>query len=290
MIAGIELGGTKCVAILADGPDHIVAQVTVPTTGPEATLAALDAVLDEWRGRFSAVGIATFGPIDLDPSSTAFGTIVNTSKPGWGGTRLHAHYVRRYRVPVAIHTDVVGAALAEGRWGAAMGLATHAYVTIGTGVGVGLVVDGKPAGGSSHGEAGHMRVPRMAGDSFPGACEYHGDCVEGLIAGPALALRAGRPGDTIGRDDPLWATFVHDLAGLLHNLVVTLVPQRIAIGGGVVATRPELFAPVRTALADNLAGYGLFDRFAADLEDRVGAPGLGPLAGPLGAIAIGVDD
>jgi fructokinase len=289
MIAGVELGGTKCVAILGDGPDRIVARQSVPTTSPVATLAALDAVLDVWKEKFAAIGIATFGPVDLDPSSNDHGMIVGTAKPGWDGTRLLAHFAERYGVPTAIQTDVVGAALAEGRWGAARGLADHVYITIGTGVGVGVIAGGRPVGGVTHGEAGHLRIARSPGDSFAGGCTFHGDCVEGLIAGPALALRAGRPGAEIKDDDPVWAAFAHDLGGLLHNLVVTLAPRRIAIGGGVMAVRPALFAPIRAALAKSLGGYGLFARYAAELEARIGPPGLGVMAGPLGAIAVGLE-
>lgn len=289
MIAGLELGGTKCVAILGDGPECIAERVSVPTTDPGTTLAALDAVLDRWTGQFSAIGIAAFGPLDLDPASPGYGAVTATTKPGWDGTSLYRHFVERHRVPAAIRTDVVGAALAEGRWGAARGLADHVYITIGTGVGVGVMCGGRPAGGVAHGEAGHSRIARMPGDGFAGACPFHGDCVEGLIAGPALAKRAGTRGEAIADGDPVWAAFAHDLAGLLHNLVLTLAPARIAIGGGVMTARPQLFGPVRTALAASLGGYGMFGAYAAQLDQRVGPPGLGDLAGPLGAIAVGLD-
>lgn len=289
MIAGLELGGTKCVAILGDDPEHIAERVSVPTTDPATTLAALDAVLDGWAGRFSCIGIAAFGPLDLDPASARYGTVTATTKPGWDGTALHRHYAERYRVPTAIQTDVVGAALAEGRWGAARGLADHVYITIGTGIGVGVISGGRPIGGVAHGEAGHSRIARMPGDDFAGACPFHGDCVEGLIAGPALAKRTGKAGGRIADDDRVWAAFAHDLAGLLHNLVLTVAPARIAIGGGVMTGRPGLFAPVRAALAASLDGYGMFVAYAAELEERVGPPGLGDLAGPLGAIAMGLE-
>ena len=182
-----------------------------------------------------------------------------------------------------------GAALAEARWGAAQGMATHVYITIGTGVGVGAIAGGRPIQGVAHGEAGHMRIPRAPGDGFPGWCRFNGDCVEGLIAGPALAERFGMPGDALADDAPQWALFVHDLGAMLHNLVVLLAPERIAVGGGVVADRGDhLFPMLRARLAESLGGYGSLERYVADLDTRLGPPGLGAMAGPLGAIAVGL--
>lgn len=287
MIAGIELGGTKCIALLGDGPDDIVERVSVPTADPAATLAALEAVLDRWT--FARLGIAAFGPLDLNPASPGYGSVAATTKPGWSGTALLPRFAARYGVPAAIQTDVVGAALAEGRWGAAAGMRDHVYITIGTGVGVGAIVGGKPAGGVAHGEAGHMRIARVAGDGFAGWCDFHGDCVEGLVAGPALALRTGIDGAAIPDDHPVWNAVAHDIAMLLHNLVLTLAPERIALGGGIPAARPWLLPRIRTALAESLAGYGMFGGYAVELETRLGPPGLGDMAGPLGAIAVGLE-
>ncbi|NML08370.1 ROK family protein [Sphingomonas sp. G-3-2-10] len=287
MIAGLELGGTKCVAILATGPDDIRARETVPTADPATTLAALEAVVDGWR--FDAIGVASFGPLDLDPASPAFGSVSRTPKPGWSGTDLTRRLAARYGKPLAIQTDVVGAALAEGRWGAAQGLSSHCYITIGTGVGVGLISGGQPVQGVAHGEAGHMRVARAAGDSFAGACPFHGDCVEGLISGPALARRFGRPGQELPDDGPEWDHFIHDLAGLLHNLVMVAAPERIAIGGGVMAAREALFPLVRARLAAGICGYGSLSDYAGQLDRRLGPPGLGTLAGPMGAVAMGLE-
>ena len=285
LVAGIELGGTKCVVVLGTGPD-MRARQTIPTTDPAATLAAIEGVLDGWA--FDALGVASFGPLQLDRAAAEYGAITATTKPGWTGTDLVRRFAARYSKPIGFQTDVEGAALAEARWGAAQGLATHAYITIGTGVGVGLVVGGRPVQGVSHGEAGHMRVPRAPGDSFAGWCRFHGDCVEGLIAGPALAARFGRPGDQLPDDAPEWDLIVHDLAGLLHNLVVTAAPERIAIGGGVMAARAHLFPRLRARLAESLGGYGSLAAYAGELDTRLGPPGLGAMAGPLGAIAVGL--
>ena len=286
LIAGLELGGTKCVALLATGPDDIRERLTVPTTTPDETLAALERALDGWD--FDAIGVASFGPLELDSARPAFGSITATTKPGWTGTDLARRFAARYAKPLAIQTDVVGAALAEARWGAARGLSTHAYITIGTGVGVGLIASGQPVQGVTHGEAGHMRIARAPDDGFEGWCPFHGDCVEGLISGPALALRFGRRGEDLGEDGPEWDLFVHDLAGLLHNLVTVAAPQRIAVGGGVLAAREHLFPRLRARLAESIGGYGSLAGYAADLGRIVGPPGLGTLAGPLGAIAVGL--
>ncbi|MDH4744162.1 ROK family protein [Sphingomonas sp. CBMAI 2297] len=286
LIAGIELGGTKCVALLATGPDDVRDRVTVPTTDPQATLAAIEGVLDRWT--FDAIGVASFGPVGLDPARADYGAITATTKPGWSGTDLIGRLTARYGKPTGFQTDVNGAALAEGRWGAAQGMAAHAYITIGTGVGVGLVTGGRPVMGWAHGEAGHMRLPRAPGDTYPGWCRFHGDCLEGLIAGPALAERFGMPGDQLPDDAPAWDLFVHDLAGMLHNLVVTAAPERIAIGGGVTAARPYLFPKLRARLVESLGGYGALAEWAEDIETRLGTPGLGTMAGPLGAIAVGL--
>ncbi|MBO9714989.1 ROK family protein [Sphingomonas sp.] len=287
VIAGLELGGTKCVALLGGGPESVAARETIPTTQPDETLAAIEAALDRWD--FDAIGIASFGPLELDRTRADFGSITATTKPGWTGTDLYRRLAARYRKPIAIQTDVNGAALAEARWGAAQGLSSHCYITIGTGVGVGVVSGGVAVQGFTHAEAGHMRVPRMAGDGFEGWCRFHGDCVEGLISGPALAHRFGRPGKDLPDEGPEWDLFVHDLCGMLHNLVVTLAPQRIAIGGGVVETRPYLFPRVRARLAKSIGGYGSLDAWTAGLDTRLGPPGLGAMAGPMGAIAMGLE-
>lgn len=286
LIAGIELGGTKCVAILATGPGDIRAQETVPTKDPATTLAALEAVVDRWS--FDAIGLASFGPLELDSASPHFGSISNTPKPGWTGADLTGRLAARYGKPLAIQTDVVGAAFAEGRWGAARGLANHCYITIGTGVGVGIISAGQPLQGVAHGEAGHMRVRRADGDSFVGGCPFHGDCIEGLISGPALARRFGRAGHELPDDGPEWELFVHDLAGLLHNLVTLAAPERFAIGGGVIGAREHLFPRIRAALAANMGGYGSLAAYAGQLNSRLGPPGLGALAGPMGAVAMGL--
>jgi len=277
MLAGVELGGTKCICTLGMGPDDIRAQVEIPTTNPHATLAAIRDILDGWD--FQALGIASFGPLQLDRTSARFGSIISTPKAGWSGTDLTA--LARGGA-VAIDTDVNGAALAEGLWGAAQDVESWAYITVGTGVGVGSICCRQILRGAGHSEAGHQRVPKLPGDLFGGTCVYHGDCVEGLASGPAIAARAGKPARDIASDDEIWGHVAHALAMLCHNLVLTTLPQRIFIGGGVAAAHPQLLQLVRQSLRDSMAGYGTCD----DVDALIASPGLGKGAGPLGSLAL----
>jgi fructokinase len=281
-VAGVELGGTKCVCILGRSPDDVIEQVRIDTRDPKSTLAQIDALLDRWHSeqRFAALGIASFGPLQLDRSARNFGSIVSTTKPGWSDTPLLPR-LDRFDVPVAIDTDVVGAARAEQRWGAAKGLTDLAYITVGTGVGVGAIIGDRTVHGRGHGEMGHLRVPRLRGDDWPGVCTFHGDCVEGLACGVAIAERHG-PGP-IGDDWPGWATVEHALAMLVHNILLSVQPQRIIIGGGVTGGRPRLIDGVRRRALESLGG---FYTGAALPEDFLVAPALGDRAGPLGALAL----
>ena len=287
LVAGVELGGTKCVCVLASGPDDVRAEVRLPTTTPAETMVAARAVLDGWRKGpgFAALGLASFGPLDLERSSATFGSVVATPKSGWSGADLLTLAVDA-GVPVGIDTDVNGAALAEGLWGATRGLRSFAYITMGTGIGVGSIVDGRAIRGLGHSEAGHIRIPRAAGDDWPGVCPYHGDCVEGLASGPAIEARAGRPGDRLTADDPAWDGVVHAMAMLLHNLVLTTAPSRILIGGGIGCGQPHLLPRLRSALIESLAGYSMVTAVAADIATYLAPPALGSRAGPLGAIAV----
>lgn len=286
LVAGVELGGTKCVCLLGTGPDDIRAEARIDTGAPDRTLAALHRILDAWKRAegYGALGVAAFGPLQADPSAPDFGRVSRTPKPGWSGVDILAG-LGDPEAPVGFDTDVNGAALAEGRWGAARGLSSYAYVTVGTGVGVGLVVQGRRLRGLTHPEAGHMRVSRPAGDDWPGACPFHGDCVEGLASGAAIAARAGAPAERLPPDHPAWEAAVQALAGLCHNLALSVSPQRILVGGGVALGQPQLIPRLRRALLGSLNGYGPAERIAAD-PDYVSAPALGARAGPLGALAL----
>lgn len=289
LLAGIELGGTKCICVLGSGPDDVREKVRIPTGDPAATLAAIEAVLDGWRARgerFAAIGIASFGPLELDRQSPAYGSIVATTKPGWSHVDIAGRVARRYGLPVGFDTDVDGAALAEGRWGGAQGLDAFAYITVGTGIGVGLISAGRPLLGFTHSELGHIRIARAIGDDWPGCCPFHGDCVEGLASGPAIAARLGRVAASAEADDPVWELVAHSVGQLLHVLVLAAAPRRILIGGGVMQAQPQLFPLVRRQLEQSLAGYGMPPE---PLDRYVVPPALGAMAGPLGALALAAD-
>ena len=284
-IAGVELGGTKCVCVLSQDGATIVEARRIATTDPATTMAGIEEALDGW-GNFDAIGIASFGPIGIDPAAPSYGHITATTKPGWADTDVAGRLQRRYGVPTGFHTDVVGAGLAEGQWGAAKGLADHAYITIGTGVGVGLIAGNKPVVGMTHSELGHIRPVRIVGDDWPGICTFHGDCVEGLASGPAIKARAGVAANEIAEHSPIWPQVAHPIAQLCHTLVLTGIPRRIVFGGGVALGVPWLLPMVRRMLDESIGSYG--DRaLLGDLNQYVVAAALGAEAGPMGAILLG---
>lgn len=285
LIAGVELGGTKVVVILASGPEAIHEEVRIPTTRPDETLAAIEATLDTWRG-FAAIGIASFGPISIDRNAANYGSITSTPKPHWANTDVAKRLRARYDVPTGFHSDVVGAALAEARWGAGKGLGDLAYVTVGTGVGAGMISHGKPVDGLTHAELGHIRPPRLVGDDWAGNCPFHGACVEGLCAGPALAARTGLKGEEMPADHPAWASVVDALATMFGTMALTGVPRRIVLGGGVLVGNPHLLPRLRAATTASLAGY-LALREVEDMETYLVPAALGGNAGPLGAVLLG---
>jgi fructokinase len=292
LLAGVELGGTKCVCILGTGPDDVRAIERLPTGERDQTLRQIETVLDRWRGQFAppvAIGIASFGPVDLRPGSGTYGFITSTSKGGWRDTDVVQRLTRRAGVPVGFDTDVNGAALAEGRWGAARGLEDFAYVTVGTGIGVGSIVRGRSVFGMNHTELGHIRVVRKRGDEFAGVCPFHGDCIEGLASGPAIEARAGMPASQLPPDHAAWDYVAHGLAQLLHTMVLTTAPSRIFLGGGVMAGQAHLFERIQQELKRSLNGYVEAPELEQGLAQFIVPPGLGPMAGPLGALALAAD-
>ena len=282
--AGVELGGTKCIAILADGPDCIVARETVATTSPKETLTALQEILGRWQANhgFAALGIGSFGPIDVHPASPTYGRMRATPKPGWAHADILGPLAQATKVAAVLDTDVNGAALAEMRWGGGRGMEDFAYITVGTGVGVGLIVNGWPTRGFGHSELGHLRVARLANDGWPGSCPFHGDCVEGLASGAALAARLGDELASAPPDHLAWDSVTWTLAQLCHAIVLAAAPRRIAIGGGVPARQPHLIEKIEAKLVESLNRY-----VELPMSDGyVCAPELGGDAGPLGAIAL----
>lgn len=283
--AGVELGGSKCIAVLAAGAERMIARETVPTTSPGETLGAIAAVLSEWQSDvgFEALGIGSFGPLDLDCRSSTYGRITSTPKPGWEGTDIVGPLAAAAGVRVSLDTDVNGAALAEMHWGSGRGFDDFAYVTVGTGVGVGLIANGLPMRGFAHCELGHIRVVRLRGDEFPGSCPFHGDCVEGLASGSSLIARFGADQvPQLAREDPVWDSVAWALAQLCHAIVCAAAPRAIAIGGGVLDNQPHLLERVEAMLVESLNEYIHLPTGGS----YVRAPELGIDAGPLGAIAL----
>ncbi len=294
LLGGVELGGTKCVGLIGTGPSDIRAQATVETGGdPARTLERIGAFFQSWRvehGPIAALGIASFGPVDLDRCSPTYGYITSTTKPGWSDTDIASPLGRITGASrIGFETDVNAAALAEGRWGAAQGLADFAYVTVGTGVGVGLIAGGRPVIGFSHGELGHIRPVRKAGDDWAGSCPFHGDCLEGLASGSAIEARLGLRAGTVSSDHPVWDLVAHPLAQLLHTLVLATAPRLILLGGGVMNAQPHLFPRIRLELQRSLNGYRVAPELGLAIAEYIRPPGLGALAGPLGALAVAAD-
>ncbi|WP_336980933.1 ROK family protein [Altererythrobacter fulvus] len=285
-LAGVELGGTKSIAVLAQGR-KIVDLVRVPTTSPQVTLAVLAAQLACWAESpgFLSLGIASFGPLQLNAGRADFGTMLDTPKPGWSGAQVAALLTAGLDCPWTIDTDVNGAALAEYRWGGGRGCDSLCYLTIGTGVGGGLVIGGSPVHGAMHPEIGHLRLRRSMGDDFRGNCEFHGDCIEGLISGPALARRFGSEPALIPDDDERWRHVASDLAELVGAILFTTSAQRVLIGGGIGVARPRLIDMARQ-LVEARAGKYLPFLNSETVQTLLAPPELGEMSGPLGAIAL----
>lgn len=280
---GFEAGGTKCVCIAADGPENVLAERTIPTTTPHETLSAAQAFFANLGITPRGCGVATFGPAHVRPSDPLYGRLARTPKVGWDGADMLRVFAP-FDAPKLCDTDVAGAALAEQRWGAGRGAATVAYVTVGTGIGVGVVQDGASIQGAWHLEVGHIRQPRQTADLFAGCCAFHGDCLEGLAGGPAILARWGHSLSELPLDHPAHGLEAHYLAQLCANLCFCYAPDVIVLGGGVMKT-PGLLARVRSETERLLGGYAPWPA-AADMTSLLRAPGLGDRAGPMGAIAL----
>ena len=289
LFGGIEGGGTKFVCAVGTGPDDIRAETRFPTTTPAETMGRAISFFKQKEadiGRLSAIGFACFGPLDPDTSSPTFGHILPTPKPGWTNADVVGPLVEALKVPVGFDTDVNGAALAESRWGAARSCDPVLYITIGTGIGGGALVNGKLMHGLLHPEMGHIHIPHdLAKDPFAGACPFHGDCFEGLAAGPAVEKRWGQKGETLPADHPAWDLEAHYIALALANFIFTLSPQKIVLGGGV-AQQAHMLPLIHTKVKAVLNGYVQSPLVNQQIADYIVLPGLGGLAGVSGAIAL----
>lgn len=280
MLGGIEAGGTKIVLAVGSAPDAIVARATIPTGDPDMTVAA---ALDWFarQPRIDALGLGTFGPVELDRTRPDWGHILETPKPGWSGFDLAGTLGSGLRVPVAVETDVNAAALAEARIGAGRGGTSLAYMTVGTGIGVGLVLDGACVHGAAHPEMGHYYPRRPAHDSeAAGICPFHGDCLEGLASGPAILARWGATLSDLPPDHPGHDLIAAYLAQACHTLFATTAVETIVVGGGVLGT-PGLLPRIAKAARVLDDGY-----LPGGARHRICPPGLGDASGITGALIL----
>lgn len=285
LYGGVETGGTWCVCALGRGPERLERREEFRTTTPVETIERIVAFFDQGP-RPVAIGIGSFGPVDVDPASRAWGSVTTTPKPGWQHVALAGPIRHALSVPVAFDHDVVTAALGEHRWGAARGISALSYVTVGTGIGGGLLIDGRPWHGLLHPEVGHLRIPHdRARDPFEGTCPWHRDCWEGLACGPAIAARWGATGDELADDHPAWELEAEYVALGLLGIVTVFSPRMVVLGGGVMQ-RAGLLERVRTHLRGLLGGYLASPLMGERIDEFIVAPQLGDDAGVLGAIAL----
>lgn len=289
MFGGVEGGGTKFICAVGTSPDDIRCEIRIPTTTPEETLDQAIRFFKEAErdlGKLSALGVACFGPLDPRPDSASYGHILTTPKPGWSNTNVVGSLRSAFDVPIGFDTDVNGAALGEWTWGAAQGLDTFIYLTIGTGIGGGGMFNGKIMHGLLHPEMGHIMISHdKKRDPFEGACPFHKDCFEGLASGPAMEKRWGQKAETLPPSHPAWELEAHYVALALANFITTLSPQRIIIGGGV-GGQEELFPLFRKNVQVVLNGYVQSTSITKDIDGYIIPPGLGSRSGILGAISL----
>jgi fructokinase len=289
LLGAVEGGGTKFVCAFGYSATRVLDRMVVPTTSPAATLDAVTAYFEAARaehGAIGAVGVACFGPLDLRRDSPGFGRLLATPKPGWSGTDLIAPLQGRLQVPVRINTDVTAAALAELQLGAGSDVGSLAYVTVGTGIGGGIAPDAWHGSQILHPEVGHLRVRRHPRDAqFGGVCPFHGDCLEGLASGPAIRARWGVELTELDAAHPAWSVIGDYLGQLAATIALTLSPQRIVFGGGVMSGG-ALLPLIRSAAREYLRGYLQPINDAGALDRYICGPGLGDLAGIGGAFLL----
>lgn len=289
LFGAIEAGGTKFVCAVGTGPGDLRDEVRFPTTTPAETLGKAQAYFQDAQkkhGKISSLGIGSFGPVDLDQKSATWGFITATPKPGWQDTEVAPLFQKALGIPVGFDTDVNGAALGESRWGAGKGLSTLLYLTVGTGIGGGVLAEGKLVHGLVHPEAGHFLLPRRADDPFEGTCPYHGTCLEGLAAGPAIEKRWGKKGFELPLDHFAWELEAHYLALALQTFLACVSPQKIILGGGVM-DQPQLFPLVREKFLKLNNAYIRHPLLTpGGIDQFIVPPGLGNKAGILGALAL----
>lgn len=285
-IGAIEAGGTKFICGVGNEKGEILERISFPTEAPETTLEQAVAFFRD-KG-VESIGIGSFGPIDLDRSSPAYGRVTTTPKPGWAGFDFVGYMKRFFPVPIGFDTDVNAAVFGEAKWGAAKGLDSCVYYTIGTGVGVGVYTEGKLVHGLVHPEGGHVLTRRHPEDPFKGACPFHGDCLEGMASGPAIEKRWGVKGNELPDDHKAWEMEAYYLAQALSGVILLLSPKKVILGGGVMHQK-QLFPLIRKEVARNINGYVASPAILDDMDNYIVPPGLGDNAGLCGSLALGIE-
>ena len=286
LYGAIEAGGTKFVCAVGSGPQDIVDEIRFPTTTPVETVQQVCDFFTPHISQLHAIGLGSFGPVDVDSASPTYGYITSTPKPHWGNTNILGMLRGKLNLPLAIDMDVAVAGLGEAKWGASQGRNHSLYLTIGTGIGGGFIIDGKPLRGLASLEMGHIRIPHnLELDPFRGICPYHGDCFEGLACGPAIQARFGQKGETIPDNDPFWDVEATYIANALVNYILTLTPEIIIIGGGVMQ-KDFMFPQVRNRVQELLNSYLVNDMLLKNIDTYIVPPLLGNRSGVLGGIAL----
>lgn len=286
LYGSIEAGGTKFVCAVGNSPQNIVDEIRFPTTSPVETIQQVCDFFTPYLQQLHGIGLGSFGPADVDPASPSFGYITTTPKPHWGNTNILGMLREKINLPIAMDMDVVIAGLGESNWGASRGLHHSLYLTIGTGIGGGYIVDGKPLRGLTSLEMGHIRIPHNFDlDPFRGACPYHDDCFEGLASGPAINARFGQRAETLADEHPFWDVEAGYIANALVNYILTLTPEMIIIGGGVMQ-KDFMFEKVRDRVWALLNSYLSHDLLLNRIDSYIVPPALGNRSGLLGGIAL----
>jgi fructokinase len=285
LYGAVECGGTKFNCAVMGGPSDILEEARIPTTNPMETLAAVVAFFkraQENHGNIKAFGLGAFGPVDIHADSPGYGRILDTPKPGWAGVDIRKPLVDAFGAPVALDTDVNAAALGEWLHGAGQGLNSFVYLTVGTGIGGGVVADGRLLHGLLHPELGHILLSREPGDTYKGRCPFHPNCFEGLASGPAMGERWGKTAETLAADHPAWELEAQYIAQALVTYLCCLSPERFIIGGGVSA-QAGIFPRVRELFLEKLNGYVRNEKIQAGISSYIMPPALGGRSGIMGA-------
>lgn len=284
LLGGIEAGGTKMVCAVSTEEGRLLERVVIPTKTPETTIPPMIDFFKQWQP--AALGIGSFGPVNLNKASAAYGHIMKTPKKEWAHYDLLGAFRDGLKIPAEIDTDVNAAALAEVTWGAAKGCNTAIYITVGTGVGVGVYCNGGLLHGLVHPEAGHILISRRRDDPFAGCCPFHDNCLEGLASGPAIEQRWGRPGGELADRDEVWELEADYIGQAVTNYILTYSPQRVILWGGVMHQQ-RLFPMVRARVREMLGGYVQHELTGEQIDAYIAPPGLGEDPGILGAVLLG---